>query len=258
MPFHGRESFVSTIVILFIALASLSGCTTVSPADRKKANLYLELGTSYLIHGNDPLALQALLKSEQLNPENEATENNLGLVYYVMQQFDQAELHFKKALKINPSFTEAENNLGRLYIDVGLYKKAIRQLKIATSDLTYTQPAKAWSNLGQAYFLSGELDKAKLALRRSLATRHNSCPTLDFYGRTLFELHDYQPAAESLDQAIAVCGKTKFDEPHFYSGMSFYKLGDMDKARARFNEVVSLFPSSHYAAQAQKMLEILK
>ncbi len=255
-----RAAFCSkaTIAIVVLLAIFLTGCTTVSAGDRKKANLYLELGTSYLIHGDYPLALKALLRSEHLDPTNASTENNLGLTYYVMQHFDQAQIHFKKALQIRPDFTEAENNLGRLYIDVGLYKKAIYELKIATADLTYTSAAKAWSNLGQAYFLSGEFSEAEGAFRKSLQTRHDDCSTLDFYGRTLFELHDYRPAAESLDQAIGVCGRSKFDEPHFYSGMSFYKLGDIDKARARLNELVSLFPQSQYAPQAKKMLEILK
>lgn len=243
---------------LLLPLTNLTGCSTVSTRDRTKANLYLQLGTTYLVHGDFPLALKALLESQKYDPNVAATQNNLGLAYYVRHRFDHAEYHFKRALQLQPNFTEAENNLGRLYIEVGLYKKAIKALKRATADLTYNHPAKSWSNLGQAYFYDKQYSKAKAALENSLQMRHNNCPTIETYGRTLYDLKDYKPAAESLDQAIQICGTSKFDEPHFYSGMSFYKLGEVDKARARFKELVSLFPNSRYTAQAQKMLEILK
>ena len=113
MNLRSAFCFKSTMIIAVLVAVFLAGCTTVSAGDRKKANLYLELGTSYLIHGDYPLALKALLRSEKLDPTNASTENNLGLTYYVMQHFDQAEFHFKKALRIRPDFTEAENNLGR-------------------------------------------------------------------------------------------------------------------------------------------------
>ncbi len=248
----------AALLFCLVTSITLTACSTVSPRDREKANLYLELGTTYLVRGDYPLALKALLRSQKLNPDNASTQNNLGLAYYVRRRFNHAQKHFKRALELRPKFTEAENNLGRLYITVGLYKKAIRELKLATADLTYNHPAKSWSNLGQAYFYDRQYKQAKVALENSLQARHDSCKTMDIYGRTLYSLKDYKSAAESLDQAIRICGKSKFDQPHFYSGMSFYKLGEMDQARARFKELVSLFPTSRYAAQAQKMLEILK
>ena len=247
-----------TLSLCVVSCLTLTACSTLNARDRERANLYLELGTSYLVRGDYPLALKELLQSEKLDPNNAATQNNLGLAYYVRHRFNKAEMHFQKALKLRPKFTEAENNLGRLYITVGLYKKAIRELKLATADLTYNQPAKSWSNLGQAYFYDRRYRSAKVALARSLRIYHDSCPTMNIYGRTLYDLKNYKSAAQSFDQAIRFCGKSKFDEPHFYSGMSFYKLGEIYKARAQFRELVTLFPSSRYSAQAKKMLEILK
>jgi TolA-binding protein len=78
------------------------------------------------------------------------------------------------------------------------------------------------------------------------------------YGRALFELKEYKAASESLDQAVQLCEKSNFDEPHFYSAMSFYKLGNTEQARARFREVQELYPKSMYAQKAKEMLELMR
>jgi TolA-binding protein len=81
---------------------------------------------------------------------------------------------------------------------------------------------------------------------------------MNYYGRTLFELKEYKPAAESLDQAVKLCEKSDFAEPHFYSAMSFYKLGNFEQARARFVEVKNLYPKAVYAKKADEMLELMQ
>ena len=208
--------------------------------------------------GDYPQALRELREAERLDSYNATIHNNLGLAYLVRDKIDDAEIHFKKSLSIKNDYTDARNNLGRLYIDVGLYNKAITELEIAATDLTYQYPEKSWSNLGQAYFLSGQYEKAKKSLQKSVKERRDSCFTMNYYGRSLFELKNYKAAAESLDQAVRLCEKSNFEEPHFYSALSFYKIGNVDQARARFNEVLQLYPKSHYAIKAKEMLEILK
>lgn len=246
-------------LILFTALLANSACTSTHKADKKeKALLHLQLGTSYLMSGSHPQALRELLAAERLDPTDAIIQNNLGLAYLVREKMDEAEVRFKKALDLNPKYTDARNNLGRLYIDVGFLPKAIKELEIAATDLTYEQPEKSWANLGQAYFLSGQFEKAKISFHNSLKDRKSSCFTLNYYGRTLFELKHYKTAAESLDQAIRICEKSKFDEPHFYSGLSLYKLGNIEQSKARFNELITLFPKSRYLQKANEILETLK
>jgi type IV pilus assembly protein PilF len=247
------------ISLSLIAAISLSSCAMTQKSKKKeKSDLYFELGTAHLQQGNYPAALRALLASEQLDPSNPYTQNNLGITYLAREKYDLAEAHFKRALSLRSDYTDARNNLGRLYLDVGLYDKAVRELEITAADLTYDSPEKSWANLGEAYFFSGKYKRAQGAFLNSLKHRAGNCLTMNYYGRTLFELMEYTTAAEALDQAIQACEKSKFVEPHFYSAMSFYKLGEVEKARARFEEVTTLYPKSSYATKSKEMLELMK
>lgn len=247
------------VCLLFFLATALAGCAGRTRTDNKtRALLRLEIGTSHLMNGNYPAALSELLAAEKLDPTEPTIQNNLGLAYLVREKYDDAERCFKKAIKLKKDYTDARNNLGRLYIDVGLYDKAISELEIAAADLTYPQPEKSWANLGQALFFAQKYERAKIALQNSLKERRDSCFTMNYYGRTLFELKNFKTAAESLDQAVKLCEKSDFDEPHFYSALSFIKLGQLDQARARLTEVIKLYPRGQYNQKAQEMLETLK
>jgi type IV pilus assembly protein PilF len=194
----------------------------------------------------------------RIDGDSAVIQNNLGLAFLVREKFDEAERRFLKAISLKEDYTDAKNNLGRLYVDVGLYKKAISVLEPATNDLTYEQPEKTWSNLGLAFFMSGNYSKAKESFQKSLRDRKDSCFTMNYYGRSLFELKNYRPAAESLDRAVKLCEKDEFEEPHFYSGLSYFKLGEVDLARARLNAMIQLFPKGRLSKQAKDMLETIK
>jgi Tfp pilus assembly protein PilF len=245
-------------IVPFLSFAV--GCSTLGndSKDKTRAHLHLQLGTGYFLKGNYPAALRELQAAEKLDPKNAVIQNNLGLAYLVREKYDKAEVCFVKALDLDNNYTDARNNLGRLYVDTGLYKKAIAELEVAAADLTYEQPEKSWANLGQAYFADNQFKKAKNAFFNSLKQRRDNCYTMNGYGRSLFELKEYKEASESLDQAVQLCEKSKFDEPHFYSAMSFYKLGNTEQARARFREVQELYPKSMYAQKAKEMLELMR
>jgi type IV pilus assembly protein PilF len=242
---------------MIIIIMNLIGCAT-SEKDREKADLYLQMGTSNLEKGNYPAALKNLLSAEEYNPNDPLIQNNLGLAYFVRDRNELAEKHMQRALAIKSDFTEARINLGRVYMEQKKYDEAIRILHVATQDLTYPNPEKAWTQLGMAQFSKGDFNSAKKSLAEAIKINRQNCTAFSFFGRSLYELHDYSGAAEQLDRAIQVCLGSDFDDPYYFSGLSYYKLGEKEKATARFEQIKEKFPESKYSANAQSLLKVMK
>jgi type IV pilus assembly protein PilF len=241
---------------VLLAFVLIQGCASTEK-NNTRADAYLQIGTAHLMKGNYPLALSNLMESVRLNPNNELAQNNLGLAYYVRKKFPQALEHINKAIELNPKYTDARNNRGRLYADIGKYDAAIADLTRAKNDLTYTQPGKVISNLGYAYFKKGDFKKAQLTLAEAVRVNRD-CFSFNYYGRSIYGLKNYKLAAEVLDEAIRLCASARFDEPHFFSGMSYYELNQREQAEARFDEILKLYPDSQYAKRAKKMLEAMQ
>lgn len=242
---------------IIFAIFSALGCATATQGDHERAMLHLQIGTGYLSSGNYPLAMSELLKAESMDPKNPLILNNLGLAFYVRGKLKQAEEKFRAAIRAENRFSDAKNNLGRVLIDSGRPTDAVKVLREVEADLTYQFPEKTFSNLGIAFFSQGQYKKAEDYLSQSLEIRRQSCTTADYYGRTLLEMKRMSQAAQALDQAIEFCRVDKFEEPIYFSAMSYFSLGEKEKSRARLEELLKDYPKSKYVAKAKGMLELL-
>jgi type IV pilus assembly protein PilF len=234
-----------------------TGC--VSSAKRKNdAVLHLRVGTGYLSQGNYPSALRELLIAEDLDPSNEIVQNNLGLVYFFRGHFQLSEQHLKRSVELKPSFSEGRNNHARVLIELMQFDQAIAELGTVLADLTYEEPAKAWVNLGIAYYRKGDFPKARDEFLKAVQIDRSHCLGQDMYGRSLLELGDLMGAAQALDNAVVICKTLNFDEPHYFSGLTYYKLGKTSFAIARMEEVIQLNPNGKYAKKAESLLKLMK
>jgi type IV pilus biogenesis/stability protein PilW len=244
----------TSVPLFFIGFA---GCAT-SQNHKEEAELYLRLGTSFLEQQNYPQALRELLNAERIDPENELVQNNLGLVYFLRDKYDVAKQHLQLAIKLAPKYSDAHNNYGVLLIETGHYDEALSQLQFVVSDLTYGNPARAWINMGRAYFLKNDFNQAKKSLAQAIRFDRDNCAAHTLYGRSLLELKDFKAAARSLDDAIIICKPQKFEEAHYFSGLSHYKLGQASAAVARMEEVIKMNPEGAYAHKAESLIKLIK
>jgi len=234
------------------------GCSTTRKADEQRAVLHMQIGTGYLSQGMYPQAMNELLKAEKLDPKNPFIMNNVGLSYYVRGRLATAESKFREAIALKKDFSDAKNNLARTLIDQERFAEALKILGEVEGDLVYPFPDKTFSNLGMAHFQMGNFKKAEDYLVKSLQLRRDSCATSHFYGRTLFELKRIKQSAQVLDQAVDFCRPSKFEEPLFFSAMSYFSLGEKEKSRARLEELLKDYPKSKYVSKAKGMLELLQ
>lgn len=257
LAFSSIRPFRTLAAATLMSALVFSGCGTMQK-NREEADFHLRIGTSHLIRGNYPQALSELLTAENLDPKNAMIQNNLGLVYFFNDRFETALKHFDRALKTSPEFNEARNNRARTLIELTRYDLAIKDLKIVLNDLTYADPSKAWVNLGLAYFRSGDFTNAKEKFAQAMKIDRNNCLAHTLFGRSQLELSQFSEAAQSLDRAIIICKPVRYDEPYYFSGLSYYKLGKTSSAIARMEEVIHLYPEGRYASKAESLLKLMK
>lgn len=244
--------------VLLIFFMILAACASEDKKAQEIANLHLEMGTAYLVKRKYPQALRELLAAETNNPNDPLIQNNLGIAYFTLKKNATAVEHLKKALSLREDYSDARNNLGRVYIEMGLYDEAISQLQKVAKDLTYATPHKALVNLGIAYFHAGKLNEAKRKLLETLQIDRSNCLAHNYYGRTLLQQQQFVEASASLDKAINFCKELSFDEPHYYSGMAYLKLGQTKKAMARFNEIIELYPDGKFVDKSKDQLKSMR
>lgn len=216
------------------------------------------MGSSQFESGNFPAALSDLLKAEELDSTNPAVQNNLGLVYFMRQRYDLSEQHLRRALSLNKKYSEARNNLGRVLIEESKFTEAEKELQIVLDDLTYPAIDKAYVNMGLAQFNQKNYKDAKESFLHAMNVARDNCIANAYYGRTFFEMKQYDKAAPALDTAIGFCQKALYDEPHYYSALTYYRLGDKEKSMARFSEIVKLYPDGKYREKSKAMLDMLR
>lgn len=249
----------SNLICISILLTLLgTGCSMMSSDDEKLAQIHLQLGVSHLQQGNYPQALKELLTAQQLDDSDPVIQNNLGLAYLVRERYDLAEKHIKNALKMNKDYTDARNNLVGVYIETGSYEKALVEANKVSDDLTYPFPEKAQLNLGIIHFKKQYYEKARDYFLKSLSYQKENCLTSSYYGRTLYEMKKFKEAALALDQAVSLCQRSQFDEPHYYSALTYFQLGKEKQAEARLEEVVKFYTNGQYSSKAREMLEVIR
>lgn len=240
------------MILFFIA-----GCTSFR-VNQEASMLHAANGTSFYQNENYSLALKEFLIAEKNDPDSPAIQNSLGLTYFMKERHQIAIKHFERSLKLDPNFTDARNNLARVYIEVGRYQDAERMLNIVTNDLTYTGQDRAYINLGLSFFNQKKYDLAKDNFLKAINSQQDNCFAHTYYGRSFFELKNYEASIQALDKAIEFCQKLLIDEPHYYSALSFYRLGEKQKSITRFQEVIKLYPNGKYSDRSKGMLNIIK
>jgi len=244
---------------LFLLLTIvMAACGSFRANEKDSAALHLRVGTSQLQSGAYPQALSSLLQAESLDPENAVVQNNLGLAYFVRERYSLAEKHIRRAVEINSEYSDARNNLGRVLIEQGKYQEAIIELNKVVQDLTYQSPEKPLLNLGLVYFQMKNYLNAKYYFTKTVDLQRDNCLAQSYLGRTLFELKQYQKASEQLDRAVGFCQRSLFDEPHYYSALSYYQAGNKSKSAARLEELIKLYSNGKYVEKAKKMLQEIR
>ena len=130
---------------------------TLNPLNGK---VLFNLGVNYYILGIYEEAEKILKESiKYYNDRN--VYGNLGLCYMKMGDYLRAEEEFKYAIYLNPRFIQAYSDLGLLYFEKGNFNESIEQWKkILEIEPNFTEKYVILTNLGMVYKMKEMPDKA--------------------------------------------------------------------------------------------------
>ncbi|NRR30885.1 LytR C-terminal domain-containing protein [Oxalobacteraceae bacterium] len=164
--------------------------------------LLLACGTTGV--GVAPVALATAPPPSQATADGYYT---LGRSQHAGQRYAEALESYRKALQLDPLHVNARNGLAVLYAGQGDYARAIALWReLAPQDREGMRPEAAFllGNLGYAYFLSGDTDKALAALEKACLLDPHNALTWEHLGRVLEQLGQGERAAAMLKQAAAL------------------------------------------------------
>jgi FkbM family methyltransferase len=184
-------------------------------------------------------AADALLKALELDNNNAAALNNLGVIYYQEGQYDRAEHHIIKAIASKPDVSAYHCNLGNVFKAAGKKEQAVLQYERAIQ--LNPDFALAHNNLGTVFRELNKHEEAIASFKRALAIQDDYAEAYYNLGNVYRQTKDYQAAIESYEKAIAL--HPGDIQAYNNLGNVFMEKGDPDLARSTFEKAIRINPS---------------
>ena len=201
--------------------------------------LYNILSLAYQKKGENVKSIELLTKALKKSPNNIFFLNNLGISYYNLKSFADAEYYFKRALEINPKHLNAINNLANLKNDLDLIEEAknLYNKALEINDNLF-QPHY---NLASLYQASGDFDKSVYHYKKVLKIN----PKFTKADRNISMMIEYSPENEHF---VEMKNKLKDEnlnnfeklELHFAIGKAFDDFKDYKNSFSNISSANSI------------------
>jgi tetratricopeptide (TPR) repeat protein len=159
-----------------------------------KAQVYALLGYSYSQLSRYDKALEAHEKSVKADKNCAVAWRYYGITHRKLNNLDEAEACYEKALKINPRDELTLASLGALYIFRDKPMRAIELLEEAVRD--GAQSGTTYGNLALAYGKVGRFEEAQEALGNSVSKGYHNWRTVQ---KRLSDMQEFQSEFKGLD-----------------------------------------------------------
>lgn len=138
--------------------------------------------------------------------------------YYFRGDFGRAEAFYRKVLALDPDNAVALNNYGYMLAERG-----------------------------------ERLDEAEKMIRKALRREPNNYAFIDSLGWIYYQRGNYRKALMLIKRAVNI--KSDDTELHYHLGMTYWRLGEREKAKRALEEALRLNPNHQGARQALDRLE---
>jgi tetratricopeptide (TPR) repeat protein len=161
-----------------------------------------QLATKNQELGRLPVAINMYKNILQSNPDNSETLNNLGMLYYELDDLVAAEPLLRKATALKPNNAYFHFNLSLALLGQEKFEEA--EISCLQAVLISPNFAEALNTLGNIQASQRKLDQAESSYRRAIALRPDFAGTLNNLGNVLHEKGDFEAAIQCYEQALAM------------------------------------------------------
>jgi protein O-GlcNAc transferase len=161
-----------------------------------------------------------------------------GTALHFVNRSEDALVHFEKAIALHPNFVAALNNRGLALAKLKRFTEALASYDKALA----IQPSfgEAHNNRGNALKALMRFDDALASFDNAIAARPDSAEAHCNRGNVLVQLERFDDALASFDRAIAV--RPHFAEAHRGRGDALANLNRFGDALASFDRAIAIKP----------------
>ncbi|MEM7705684.1 MAG: type IV pilus biogenesis/stability protein PilW [Pseudomonadota bacterium] len=246
-----------TVALLALSVF-LSGCASSgntvnarqqqADAAAKAAQTNTQLAVGYLEKGDTELALEKIARALVQDPQSAGAHTVAGVIYERINRFDDAEKHYRQAVKLAPENGDVLNNYGQFLCKVERYQDSIPYFERAVEQPFYQNPEVALTNAGTCLEQSGKLGDAEDRYRQALEANERYPDALYMLSRALCKRGDDFRARAFLQRLQAARGDSP--ESLWLCYAIETRMGDTKTASDCARQLKSYFPES---SQAQRL-----
>lgn len=242
------------VILIALNLFGCSGSQVQEKSPQEKSELYTEMGTSALMRGDFPRAIEDLRKALTINPANAIARSHLGLAYYALGRKQDGKNEVQRAVIDDPKYSDGYINLGSFAVEEKKYPLAKHYFKKALENLEYKARYRALTNLGQVYMLEGNFVDAKFYFNQSLSFNPEFCQTHFLMGSIAMKEKRYEAATISFQKSVSKLCATNI-EGKYQLGLAYLKMRKFEKAKHEFTSLIESNPQSLQAQTAGSLLK---
>ena len=240
---------------VLVLLSTILFASTLLAQGSKKNGL---TGWDYLQQKRYDESLELLTKDHRLYPKSHEILDGIGWCHFFLDDLDQAETYFKRALEQSSSYrysimgidavktarlgpivaAEALLDGGRYGEALAAFEKLLDRKSSIGKDITQ----RAWRGKGLSNYYLGQHNQALKDLTQAIRIDKNDAAAHAGMGYIHYARRKYSKAEITFDRVL------ELNPSDFTARMSWawcaYFRGNLKTARNRFSKTASLFPSS--------------
>jgi len=189
-------------------------------------------------------------------PEAARQEFNLGSKEMDKKHWEEAKVHFQKAITAFPKYAEAFNTLGQVEIQLKDGKGAVEAFRSATQIDPTLQDATMY--LGQFYYENKQYKEAEPYLLRSVANQPKSAQILIVLANTELQNGESALALANARKVPSLPDHKQFAISHLIVAQALTGKGQDDEIAKEYEEYLKEAPDSPLAPRVKDALAKLK